>query len=834
MLFFRLAWREICKRPGLRLLTLSSIVIGVAAVVAVSFTTQTTHSAFNAIFETVAGKAALEVVGPVNTPFDQDVLKTVSEVPGVATASPVIQRPMVIYVPKESGEADRARLTVLGVEPELDRAVHDYELVAGKWFDEGNFGIVLSKTFAKSVGVDVGSKLEVLTKSNGPVTAGVIGVFESQNTATTGQGGVMLMPLRVAQIANKAAGKLDTIQIVLKPDADLDNVKKEVAARLPEGLSVRPPAAQNKLAEQTSLSTEQGLKMARAFAVLVALFIIINTFLISVTQRRRQLGIMRAIGATKGQIARLVYSEAMALGVAGTILGCGFGYVAAKYLVSAMGSLYSTSLPRIVLDPLPFCLAGAFGIGVSLVGATFPAIKASRLSPLDAMREVLAIELEGASRWLVSAGLALVLGSVATMAATIAGYRPPAWAIGSSIILLFGLAFLLPLVLRPLSWVAEAVLRPLMRVEGRLARRELLRHRARTSLTTAAVFIAISTGIGLAINVMDNVQNVKNWYHKAIVADFFVRAMAPDMATGLAADLPDDIDPKIHAVAGIKSIEAIRYVSAVAAREQVVLVARDFAGTHELEFDLVTGNLADIREKLMQGEVVISSVLAENAKLKVGDDVPLEVGDSTKNFRIAGIANDYLAGGLTMYMERDVAKRLLGIEGIDAYILRSRSFAVGTGAGRTAKDLHDLWPAAAIVLRRPGQHRSHDERRRGRPVWDGRTRPRCGGLRRGQHADDDRFRADARAGHAADFGDDALAGAEVDYRPGADDGNRVAGARRCGRCVCRISDQLGGAAGDRSCDPIRVAPGPLDWIRGRRLDFGRRRCLGAGGAGGAA
>ena len=72
-------------------------------------------------------------------------------------------------------------------------------------------------------------------------------------------------------------------------------------------------------------------------------------------------------------------------------------------------------------------------------------------------------------------------------------------------------------------------------------RLQLLRHRSRTTLTVGVVFIAVATGIGLASSVIDNVSNVQNWYHKAFTADFFVRAMAPDMASGLMADLPDTL-----------------------------------------------------------------------------------------------------------------------------------------------------------------------------------------------------------------------------------------------------------------------------------------------------
>ena len=125
------------------------------------------------------------------------------------------------------------------------------------------------------------------------------------------------------------------------------------------------------------------------------------------------------------------------------------------------------------------------------------------------------------------------------------------------------------------------------------------------------IFFAIATGIGLANSLIDNVQDVRDWYRKTIIADFFVRAMAPDMATGLAADLPDDIDAEVRAVEGIKSIDAIRFVSTKVRDEQVVMIVRKFDDPELQEFDLVEGDPKSIRESLSKGEVVLGSVLAE-------------------------------------------------------------------------------------------------------------------------------------------------------------------------------------------------------------------------------
>ena len=111
----------------------------------------------------------------------------------------------------------------------------------------------------------------------------------------------------------------------------------------------------------------------------------------------------------------------------------------------------------------------------------------------------------------------------------------------AAILMLAGFVLLMPAALNVLSAITMFFLRPFLPVEGRLARRQLLRHRSRTTLTVGVVFIAAATGIGLANSVMDNVADVRSWYTKAIVADFFVRATEPSMATGLAPDLPDGV-----------------------------------------------------------------------------------------------------------------------------------------------------------------------------------------------------------------------------------------------------------------------------------------------------
>jgi putative ABC transport system permease protein len=131
------------------------------------------------------------------------------------------------------------------------------------------------------------------------------------------------------------------------------------------------------------------------------------------------------------------------------------------------------------------------------------------------------------------------------------------------------------------------------------------------------------------------------------------------------------LDPEIRKVPGITGLDAVRFVSVKAAGEQVIMIVRSFDDPELQEFDLVSGDPNSVRDSLQNGEVVVGSVLAERARLKIGDDISLPTEQGVQQFRIAAVTNEYQAGGLTMYIDREVAKQLLNIGGVDAYVIKA-------------------------------------------------------------------------------------------------------------------------------------------------------------------
>ncbi|HRX79076.1 MAG: ABC transporter permease [Planctomycetaceae bacterium] len=665
MALLKFSVREVSNRPVRTILTILSIVIAVGAVVSVSIATTTTRVAQQNMFAAVTGKAALEVVAEGGGSFSVAIANEIDKLEGVQ-AVPLIRRYTIIYLPDRKVKAQ-----VMGIIPERDQLVRDYEVVSGRMFAAGS-EVAVDATFARSLGLSVGDSMKMLTRS-GMKTSEIVGLVKPRSGSAVAEGGLLYMSLGLAQSRFKLRGEIDAVQIVLGDEVDVEAMQREVASHLPVGIVVRQPNMRSQLAEETMLATEQGLQLATAFALVIAAFIIFNTFQMTVGERRRQLGILRAIGATRWQVTLLILREGLLIGLIGMVLGGAVGYFGARVLARATSGVLQTPMPDAEITITPFILAAVFGLGISLLATLIPARRAGRLSPSEAMRAVTAGEIEATHLWSLVIGAIVFATGISGLAGCIIGWFPIEVSVTSAVIALVGVVLLLPVGLSAATGFVHLLIRPWLDVEGRLARRQLLRHRGRTSMTIGVLFIAISTGVGLANTIVDNVRDVNQWYRQAIVGDFFVRAMMPDMATGQAADMPEGLDREIKAIPGVEGLDTIRFVQATSADNSVIVVVREFTGDQQVYFDLVDGDDAEVMSGIAEGKVVLGSVLAQRTGLGRGDIIPLETREGEKHLSIVGTTNDYIGGGLTIYMHRATAKELLGVEGVDAYIIQADS-----------------------------------------------------------------------------------------------------------------------------------------------------------------
>jgi putative ABC transport system permease protein len=405
---------------------------------------------------------------------------------------------------------------------------------------------------------------------------------------------------------------------------------------------------------------------------LLSTFIIYNTFQMNVGERRKQLGILRSLGALRRQLLWMIVREGLWLGAIGTILGCFVGHFGAVLLRVMFSQLLEIDIPPSPFSIWPYVIATCCGSVVALLGSFFPALRAARISPAEAMRVVASGEFaRSRTIWFILGGSLFVFGLVLQFF-SIRGDIGIKHSVDGVIVMKIGLLFLLPGVLSELTaWVAY-MLSPILRTEGKLARRQLMRHRGRSSLTIGIVFIATGLGLGFSNTILDYIHNIEGWYQRAIIGDFFVRAAMPDMNSGQAADMPDGLVEQVVAIPGVALVDTLRFVRARSDETSLVVVVRQFNSDTQDYFDLIEGDESHAVHGIRRGDVVLGSVLSQRLNLHVGDMIPLETNEGSTRLPIAGVTNEYIAGGLTLYMDAEVAKKLLSVEGTDVIVVKAK------------------------------------------------------------------------------------------------------------------------------------------------------------------
>ena len=219
-------------------------------------------------------------------------------------------------------------------------------------------------------------------------------------------------------------------------------------------------------------SVELGLMFACVMMVGVAIVMIVNTFLMNVGERRRQLAMLRAIGTTRRQLIRAMLLEGIAMGLVGTLLGSLLGLGGAYLLALGMGRVYSTAMPALRITLGPFLLATVLGPSISLMAMFIPAYVAGKISPLEGMRTIIPEGNGGVTLRSVLFTLIVFAVTGGLLAACITGYLPEQGTIYAGV--LFTLATFLafvPIMLGPMARLASFVLYPLLRIEGQIAQR---------------------------------------------------------------------------------------------------------------------------------------------------------------------------------------------------------------------------------------------------------------------------------------------------------------------------------------------------------------------------
>jgi putative ABC transport system permease protein len=637
-----IAWRGLLARPLRTGLAMAGVALGVAVLTATIITGSASQQALRGATADLLGSADVRLRAFADAGFQPRTLQALRALPEAAVAAPVSERQLLVStVP---GDNDQVfTLLVLGIDPAIDADVRPPEMAAGTPLsaDDADEALV-PESWAARHDLGVGDELLLggRREDMGPVR--IVGLLRDSGMAALNAGDVLVMPRGTLDAAYEVAAPIRSIDVELAGTDDAaalaavtDILAEPYVVETPEDAAVRLATAQTSF---VGLAFLFGL-----VALIVGAFLVGNTMAMTVGERTRELGLLRAAGTTSRQVLGLVLRQATAIGVAGSVAGLLLGIVLAVIIIGFLSSTRTVLIGGLPLPPVGLAVAFLTGLGVTLIGSIVPAFRAAGLSPLEALRPTgrpgrgLADRL----RPVILGELLLVgLGMVAVV---VAGVDAPILPLVLALGLLVGGAIATSFVLEPMGRIIGRPFEWFFGAQGLLGRANLTRDRVRTGLTVGAMMIALAAVVALGTVAESARAGTERWVASILPGGHAIRV-------GLPIDI-EEFRPTLDATTGLKVASPILELPAVRVTD-ADRIETAVAGIDPNVFDdegalIVRGaDRSDAFSALRDGgSVLVPRSLAVRESIGVGDVVELGLpGEEAQPFLVAGILEYTLPG----------------------------------------------------------------------------------------------------------------------------------------------------------------------------------------------
>ena len=420
--------------------------------------------------------------------------------------------------------------------------------------------VVIDKKSATDGHLRVGDMTTVLALG-APQRFRVVGIVKFGTADSPGGASVALFTMPVAQRLVAGPGKLTNVLFVAKPGVSQQQLAANLRHMLPHGMEAVTGATVTK-EMQDSFQQAMGffntfMMIFAVIALLVGAFMIFNTFSITVAQRTRENGLLRALGASKRQVLGSVIAEAVAVGVIASAIGLAAGIAMAAGLEGLLQALGFLGLPigGIVFSIRTVIVAGLAGLLVTLAAALSPARKAAKVSPVAAMQEVSAGSTGYGSKQRILVGAALlVLGVAALFTGLFAHVGSQVLVVGAGALLVFfAVSVLGRTVSLPLSRAVGAPLPRMRGIPGKLARANAMRNPKRTAASASALMIGVGLVGFITILASSTTASINRTIDRSFAGDIVIDSGA-GMTGGIDPALAQELArlPQVSAVAGIR------------------------------------------------------------------------------------------------------------------------------------------------------------------------------------------------------------------------------------------------------------------------------------------
>jgi putative ABC transport system permease protein len=655
----RVVLRGLLARRLRLTLTAFAVALGVTLVAGTYVFTDTINASFDRIFTKAYAKTDV-VVSPGDEVTNQDgekppmpasVLAKVEATDGIANA--------------EGGIFDFGStvLTTKGkkigmggiVASRRDNARYElFDLASGRLPDVAN-EVAIDRSTADNEHLKIGG--QVLIAAQVPKQAyRIVGIIRIQGVDSLGGSPVTMLTLPEAQRITGKIGRLDEVDATVKKGADAAAVKQELKSELGPNVHVRTgteeAASQSKDIRDNLGFLKTALLAFAGISLFVGAFIIFNTFSITVAQRAREFGLLRTLGASRAQVMRSVLGEGLFLGFFGALIGLGLGVALAaglKALFKAVG--FDVPSNGTVIQSRTVIVSIVVGVVVTIVSTLAPALRATRVSPVAALREGF-VSTSKRSRFAFPASIVMLLGGVTLMALGLFGTGSSnrdltLVGVGAGLMFL-GTALLSPRLVSPIAGFIGA---PMRGITGRLARENAVRQPGRTAATAAALMVGVALVAFASIFAASARKTIHDAVSNGSHAQFIIQntdgfsAFSPQAAQR-AAEIP-----------GVREVSPIRFAQGKIGKDDVGVTGVDPATFPDL---YRAGGTAQLRG-LQPGTVFVSK--GYNDDHHPGSVLRVKTATGrTVALRVAGVYDDkgHLLSDLTVandQIARDFAAR---------------------------------------------------------------------------------------------------------------------------------------------------------------------------------
>ncbi len=685
--------RNLRQQPLRSAATAASLAVGVAVVVAIQLANTSSVRGFSTALDALAGRTSLAITVP-GVGLDETRLADLGWLREYGLVSPVIDADVLLEVtPEASGPPADAgavfeTVRLLGVDILRDRPFRDYPLVDGDAPREVTTqgfldlltdpeAIVLTRPFTARRGLAVGDRI-ALVAGDRTAPLRVAGILGDDGPARALDGAFALMDIAAAQWALDRLGRVDRVDVRLADGVDIDTAERDIAARLPAGLTVRRPSSRGAEVERMLAAFHFNLTALSLIALLVGLFFVYNTVSVSVITRRREIGLLRTLGVTRAAVVGLFLGEAAALALVGCALGAPLGWLlahgAVRLTASTVSQFWIASAATVPpLDPAMVGLAFAVGVPLALVAAAAPALEATRLTPLAAVRGD--DDLDARARLPRRS----VVGPLALFAAGgwLAAQGPvgglPVFGMLAALAVVLGAGLAMPAVLFGFRRVCGAALARWLGVAGSLAHANLGAAIPRLSISVAALAVSLAMMAAIAIMVGSFRETVVYWIGQTLQADLFVSTVrqSPVGARGgisAAAEAAIAGHPAVEAIDGFKGFDLPYGGSTitVGAGRFATRLARG-----GLQFKAPADGASAMADAIGHDAVVVSEAFSLRHGAGVGDTIRLPTPAGPIPFRVAAVYFDYSSDRGLAVMDVRTFERHFGAErpsGLTVYL----------------------------------------------------------------------------------------------------------------------------------------------------------------------